>query len=400
MANTIVNSSNNSALVVKKWSAELFKYSMLQNPFAAYMGTNANSIFQVKKDLEKDSGDKVQFDILNPLTGAGQTDDGTYEGNEEALTFGSMEVQIHERGNSVRPNGKMTVKRTRHDLRQNAKYALGEWKGAVMAADMIAALSGLKTMKPYGYITGEVAEDADSSQILTVNQTDLVKGSTKPRYFAGGQTTAGVIDRVADDAAIANTSNKHLFGTAVISEVKAMAEKGFDASGNYIGAVKPIMVDGQPFYVMYVSLKQAKQLRQETAWKSAQQEANLRGKTNPIFTGADGIWDGVIIKRKNQIHERTGDGTGTAVTTYFESGDPCANGVTVARALFCGAQAGLIAYGQMPTWEEEWFDYKTKLGVHADWIYGVARTVFDGDNFSTDDSRNCIVVDTAVSDNS
>jgi hypothetical protein len=301
----------------------------------------------------------------------------------------------------------MTEKRTIHNLRTQARYQLGTWLQRKRSADVIAALSGLNAKTFGGQMTGAYDKDSTGTpvQIKTVSDGTAVappKEVDALRWFGGGQTILGAIERVADDGDVDSVTT-NLFGTNVISYVKRMAERTVAiaastaesvAIGDPISPIAPIMVKGKKMYVMFIDEFQAKALKQEAAWLSAQQSANIRGETNPIFSGAMGIWDGVVIHVNQLIHRRTGAG-GTLLKEGFEENgtittDPCASGVTVARALFCGSQAACLAQGQYPTYVEKIHDYKTKAGYHTDVIYGVEKTKFNSIDFGV------ITVDTAV----
>jgi len=394
MATTAFNSTNHSSLVVQKWSSKLFTHAMKENPFTKFMGTGEDSMIQVNKDFVKEAGDKITFALRALDNSDGQGDDGTYEGNEAAMTFYSCDVQIHERGHSQKLNGNMTEQRTIINLREAATKSLGEWYARVLATDISMALSGLGNVKLTGLYSGEAAVDASSTGLQTVNQVTVANAGTYRRFY-GGQLTAGTLTSVTGVASIANATS-FKFGTQVISHVKRMAEQYVDYSNGTTGAVlnqiRPIMVNGKKHYVMLIHPLQAKDLREETAWLQAQREANVRGEANPIFTGAYGVWDNVIIHVNDYAAVRYGESTQNTTSEYFDNAsDVCASGVAVARGLFCGAQAGLLAFGKMPSFTEKSHDYNTKYGVHTDVIYGVKKPTFNSQAFG------CITVDTAVS---
>jgi hypothetical protein len=370
----------------------MFKHAIVNNPLKQFMGPGDGNIIQVNKDFTKTAGDKITFALRALDNSDGQGDDGIYEGNEAAMTFYDQSVQIHERGHSIKLNGKMTEQRTIIKLRPQAKNTLGEWLGRVQANDTICALSNLPTMQLAGVVTGATASgSASSTSPVTVNQTAIASGSAKRKFFGGYSGTT--LTSVADDELITSATT-HRFGTGVISHVKRMAQTHVEpvaAAGTIYSPLRPIMVDGKKMFVMLINRWQAKDLRNETAWLQAQREANLRGHKNPIFSGAMGIWDNVVIHECDYIHTRYGE-NGVTVSEYFDTtSDPCASGIYVARGLFLGAQAGLLAFGQLPSWVEKIHDYKTKYGVHTDVIYGVKKAVFNSIEFG------CITVDTAIS---
>jgi N4-gp56 family major capsid protein len=357
------------------------------------MGPSEDAIIQVNKDFTKQQGDRLTFALRALLTGDGQGRDGTYSGNSEAMVFYDMSVDLNERGHSVQLSGNMSEQSAYSKLRPKGMAALREWAGLVDAADIISALSGLVTKNHIaGCRTGANATDASAVQIATVNQVALTKSATATRWFGGGQNSSGTVTRVATDALINSTTN-YLFGTDVIEYVHRMAVKEVDSSGNAVNPLRPVMIDGNQYYLMLIDQYMKKQLQNDTKWKNATQNALPRSASkNWLFTGADGVWDGVVIKTVDKLHRRTGAG-GILATEYFDTtGDACASGFTVARGLFLGAQAACVAYGKMPVWKTGYNDppHNTKYTVHTDKICGVKKSVFNSVE------HGCIVVDTNV----
>ena len=393
---TFQRGGTHTALVPQRWSKADYKFAFAANPYLPFMSAKDGAIIQVKKDFTKEKGDKLTFGLRGLLQGSGETDDGNYEDNEQAMSFYDMSVQIHERGTSTLLSGNMTEQAAYTNLRPKGRAAIREWSGRVQARDITDALSGMVSKSFAGQITGANATDSSSVQIATVNQVSLTKSATALRWFGGGQNSSGVIERVANDAAIDSTST-NLFGTKVIEYVKRMAKKTIDASGNPVSPIRPVYVDGAPYFVFYIDELQMKQLRADTDWKNAQKDANLRGKTNPLFSGMAGIWDGVVIKPIELLHKRLGAGGVTAPEYFDTTSDACASGITVCRALFCGAQAACFAWGKMPVWKDGYKDWqRTKWGTHTDMIYGVKKSVFATGAGSANVEFGCVCVDTAV----
>jgi N4-gp56 family major capsid protein len=319
-----------------------------------FVGTSPNSLIQVNTDLSKQKGDRINTPLRARLISDGKVDDAAIEGQEKALTFYNHQTVIHKRKEAVRLDGEMTEQRTKIRLRSEAKDALALWLAESRDTDVLMGLSGLANGA--GTI-GAVA-------------------ATTNRKFYGGQKTDGStgVEAVAGDANIVATDGKHLFGTLVISHLKRMAKK--DGGASY-GKLRPINVGGKDWYVMFISPWHLKALRAENAWLNAQKDANIRGHSNPIFSGAAGIWDGVILHEYDKVVNKTGNGS----DILFESGDVIGNGITVARALFCGAQAGIMAYGRRIGWKEKVFEYDSQFGVEVSSIYGFSKAQFNSEDF-------------------
>jgi len=92
--------------------------------------------------------------------------------------------------------------------------------------------------------------------------------------------------------------------------------------------------------------------------------ARERSNENPLWTGISGWWDGVAIYENDHII------TNATYTTAY-------------RALFCGAQAGALAWGEGPYALSQEYDYGRKIGVGIGMLWGFAKTVAGPDNFQS-----------------
>ena len=362
MANTVfVRGGAHSASVEEVWGEKTYRQAEKDAYFndGRFVGTDSNSIIQINADLTKNKGDQIHTPLRARLISDGKVNDAAIEGSEKALVFHNCDTTIHKRKEAVRLDGEMTERRTKIKLRSEAKDALGLWHADTRDTDIVMGLSG---------VANAVATIAASAP-------------TSARVFKGGQLTTGVggVATVATDALIDDTGGIHLFGTLVLSHLKRMAQ--VDGGASY-GKMRPVVIKGKQWYVYFASPWQIKSLKAEQAWINAQKDANVRGEDNPLFSGACGVWDGIIVHEYDKILTRTGDGVGTDPATYFESGDPVANGLTVARGLFCGAQAGILAYGRKIGWKEKVFEYDSQFGVEVSSIYGFTKAKFNSEDFA------------------
>ena len=127
--------------------------------------------------------------------------------------------------------------------------------------------------------------------------------------------------------------------------------------------MRPIRQGGKDYYVLMVHPESARELKNNTVWQNAQQYAMPRGKENPLFSGALGMWDGVVVHEHDGIQKCT------------------INSVNANRNLFLGAQAGLVCFGGDHSWHEETVDRGNKLSVSASIIYEMAKAKFNSKDF-------------------
>ncbi len=105
----------------------------------------------------------------------------------------------------------------------------------------------------------------------------------------------------------------------------------------------------------------------------ANREARLRGKKNPLFAGADYVWDNIAIYEVEDIPVITGAG---------------AAGIDVAGCYLCGRQAIGQAVAMRWQTKEEEFDYGDKQGVAVRTIYEIEKMIFGSGSGDTDDLKD------------
>ena len=64
----MADSRVSTGLTVEQWDDKFFVEYLTQNRYAGEMGTSENSIIQVKENLTKKPGDRINFALVNKLT--------------------------------------------------------------------------------------------------------------------------------------------------------------------------------------------------------------------------------------------------------------------------------------------------------------------------------------------
>ena len=317
MADTTFNT--NSAEAVKLWAKLLYYELPRELYFSKWFKENdQNCIIEVKRDLQKNPGDRIRFTLLRKLSGAGVLGDAKQEGSEESMVYQSDDVTINQRRNAVRLAGRMSERLTQFDQRMDAKNVLRTWMGETIDDDIFTAL----------------ALSPATSRTLYAGQRTAIN-----LLQAGDTMTAPLIDR--------------LLGTAKKATPKLW----------------PVKVDGMDLFVLLLHTDVSFDLRQNfsttaVAWASIQQYANERGKSNPLFLGALGFWGGQCI-----IHEHEKVPTGT---------DAGAGGnLAWASNMFLARQALCFAWGAPPEAWEQLFDYGAQPGFCIGAIWGAKKSVYN-----------------------
>jgi N4-gp56 family major capsid protein len=331
----------NDALAVKTWSKKLFVDALKKTYASRFMGKGSNSLVQIKDEVSKGPGDKITVGLRMQLSGTGVQGDGTLEGNEESLTTYSDAVYIDQLRHAVRSAGKMSEQRVPFSVRDEAKSGLEDWWADRIDTWFFNQLGGYTVQTDTRYTGNQVA----------------LAPTTNRKVFAGATAT---------DVGQGSTD---IFGLTVIDKCVEKAETSSPT-------MRPVMVGGEKKWVMFIHPYQVYDLRTSTStgqWLDIQKAALAGGadSKNPIYTGALGEYNGVVLHSSTRVPQ--GVNGASAVTT-------------TRRAIFCGAQAALMAYGQKDqsaemSWVEELFDYQNQLGVSAGMIAGLKKAVFNSEDF-------------------
>ena len=305
------------------WAKDLYAQAEHMTFWHRWEGPPGSSMPVIRRDeLENDPGDHVKIDIALALSAPGHTGDLVLlEGNEEALVLRQCSVTVESLQHAVRWGKKASITNV-HNLRKTSLGQLRKWLAGKLDTTIFSEFSG-----------------ATGAGILEANLPTTMK------YFAGAATSVGTV--VDTDA----TGRLKLTD---ISNIKALAK--------VVTKLEPIQVnDGLEVYGLVLHDYAALALKNDTQWQQAQREAQTRGGDNPLFTGALGMWDNVILYSSPRVRVAS-DGGGS---------------ISVARNVFFGAQALAKAYAYYPDWMEQAFSYGQESGVATYTILGHKLVVFD-----------------------
>lgn len=353
----------NDAMAVKMWSKKLAVEAVKATDIAPFIGEDAGSIIHRKTELEKGKGDQVTYGLRIQMSGDGFTENQLSEGNGESLTIYSDAIVINELGHvaGVKSENTIDQQRVPFEMREEARQGLADWFRKRISVSFFNQVCGYTP--------------ANSSPFGTkYTGLQAVVAPTSTRQIWQGSVSA--------DESLTSTNT---FSLTMLDKMKEMAI-------NASPLVRPINIRSmtgdvgdyenvqEGKYTVFLHPYQVTDLRTSTStgqWLDIQKAAMTGGQVtkNPIYTGALGEYNGMILRSAIDVTQGVNSSTGAAITT-------------VRRAVLCGGQAAVIGYGQKNApskfrWNEELFDHKRRLEVSAWCIWGLKKTQFNSVDYGT-----------------
>lgn len=277
-----------------------------------FMGTDTNSIIQVRRDLEKVAGNQINFFLglemdADPIIG-----DDWLEGRETAIAIYGDAVTIDRARQATVSKGVMDAKGSGFNFASISKEFLARWLRGWIDKSWFRVLSGDTTF---------------------TFATDATAPTSNRIVYGGDATTTADLD--AND----------WLGTYEISRLKHLAQEADPM-------IPPLVIDGEERYVLFIGRNTHFKLKlSDTSYASAINYAYQgKGDAHPLISGAMVDWDGVLVYVSPHILRYSDWGSGANLGGEVN--------------LLCGAQAGLFAVGGGDEWKEKDFDYGDKPG-HA-----------------------------------
>jgi hypothetical protein len=319
MATSQISTSN--ALAAKKWSDKAYIDSFKKSAYG----------FALKKGILspeytfQGKGDEVTIQTQGILTGAGQGEGNTLEGNEESINYGSFKARFGLTRHAVRyeSGGSMTSKRNAaagEDGVPNAQVgqALMGWMNSRVDTSFFNQLAGLDATS-IPLTDGGGTTYTGTSKELVQGLNTVAAPSTSRIIRAGG---------VANDQSLAATLDFNLI----------------DAALELLSTTTPtaLPLNESDFqFVLFISPQQFTDLKRSTStatirWRDLQQSKMEGGQKGQIETASGfnnppelvGIYGGVGIYVSNRV-------------AYGQRSDTSAVITTVRRAILCGRKAAV-----------------------------------------------------------
>jgi N4-gp56 family major capsid protein len=287
--------------------------------FRRFTGRDEANIVQLYEELEKAQGEKITTGIHMRLTNKPlKNSPNGPEGFEESLTTHDFSLILNEYEHAVKFKATIDAKRPEWELDRAHRNAIVGW----------------------------TAEQYDLLQIeaLDLNPTKSFFGGS-----AVSKATLGTSDKV--------TLEK-------ISRMKTGSMTGFNRTQTPIEGVN---IDGDMWYLFLMHPDVRHDLRRDPEWANAVTMAHARGNSHPLFTGADGMWDGVVFK------------SWEGVTIGLDAG--AGSNVPFAINHFLGKQAVAHAFGKRAEIIRETRGLRKFVIYAVRWFSDTAKPNFNGKDF-------------------
>jgi hypothetical protein len=385
------------ALSVNNVNVELIKFRrrltwtfLRESRFDPYTGDGPTNIIQRVMDLEA-NGKQINIPLLDQLRGAGVTT-GTLVGSEDTIDNYGMPLWADWARNAVVFN-KAVKKESSINIRDAATPALQGWARRIRRDDTVASLLSIPTSAiPPGYhtasggringLTWAAATAAQRNNWLTANTDRILFGAKNSNTVAGNVSGSLVL--------LAAATDKLTRAVGLLAKRKAMQTTNMAAWP----AIKPYQVVelDQEWYVCFIGSRAYRDLAADPAMSNANLQARQREtdplKTNPIFTGAHLVADGIVYREIPEIDSYYIIGTGTPQAPNGPLAGTGATGIDCAPCFMCGQSAYAYVLGQLPRAtirKEDDYQFLDGIGVEAQYGYGkVAKAPVGSPGTNTD----------------
>lgn len=373
MAETAVGSAHFYA----KWAQKTWVEFQRESGFAPYIGKGTSNMIIARDELVG-GGQTINIPFCPDLTGDGTAGAGVLEGNEEGATFHNEQISVDFLRHATKFN-KRDVSFVNFDLAAASKDLIKNWgknkvRSRIIDQFLSVRASGTGDNLLYGKVTassnGPVITAANSSgAVVNVDGESVTTASeaNKDTWIVNN------VDRVVAGALRSNVSSDHsttlatldttddTMRASIIGQAKRLAK-----SSN--PRIHPYLVDGDlnEWYTLFCGSRVFRDAERDPEILQADREARGRDagalSKNPLFTGGELLYRGVIIKEIPEIPTITGVGASSA---------------DVGVSFLCGRQAMGWAMGQEMSAIEDLRDYNFRRSLGVEMLDAYKKIFFN-----------------------
>lgn len=373
MAETTIGSAH----YAQKWAAETFMEFQRESGFLPYTGEGSNNVIVSRKELVG-GGQTINVPFFPDLTGDGTAGSGVLEGNEEAATVHNEQVSV----DYLRHATKFTKRDTsfvNFDVLKASKTLVKSWgknkvRTRIINQFLSVRASGTGDNLYYGKITssstGPEITAANSAGAVVSIDGESVTTASEANKDTWMTNNAG---RIVVGALASNVGTDHSTALATLDTTDdtpraAILDLARSKAKLSSPRIHPFMVDGDSneWYLYFCGTREFRYYEQDPTILQADRESRSRDsgalKNNPIFTGGELLYRGVIIKEIPEIPVIDAVGGSSA---------------DVAVGFLVGRSAIAWALGQEMKAIEDTSDYEFRRGLGIEMLDAYKKIFFN-----------------------
>jgi len=312
---------------VKMWEQQkLFRDVIQSTRLSKFISKDGGSIVHEKVIGSNERGDTVTYTLIYKGSSSFLPPRTLIRGNENGMITATDKLIVDEANLGYITGTDIDKQRSPYDMDSETRRITVSAGAEALDRKMFAELVNTDNVTDYFYIaSGSLAATATRATAkAAVTATDKLT----PEF-------AGAIRRWA----ISNRVNGRV-------------------------PVQPIMIDGYPMLIWWVSGDVAYDIRNNSTWASAVKDASDRGRKNPLFTTAAAYYDGNIFIEDEFVNEMNMTNAGAG------------GNVNAAESIVTGAQALLFGRKGMPRISEEKISHGQQTSYAYISMIGVKKPEF------------------------
>lgn len=379
-----INNVNEELIKFRKKAIWSF---LRESRFDAYTGSGPNNIIQRVVDLEA-NGKQVNIPLLDQLRGDGKST-GQLVGSEEQLDNYGFPMWADWARHAVLFN-KANKKNSALNIRDYGTPALTSWTKRWRRDDTVDALLSIPTAAipanynadPNGNTTQNARVNGLRWSAATATNRNNWLTANNDRVVFGHLVSNTVAGNVASSLANITAANDKM--SAAIGRLLKRTAMQTTNMTNW-PAIRPYEIrdnGDQEIYVCFMGSRAFRDLSADSEMQNANLQARSREsmdptKTNPIFTGAHLLKDGIIYREIPEIDQRYIVGIGGTAAAPIGplagtgAGSPA---IDVGPVFMCGQSALAYAIGELPqTKRRDETDYQFLDGIGIEMQYGIGK---------------------------
>jgi len=346
------------------WEAQLSVEALKETILMKFAGKGPDNIIVFRDMLSKHAGDTVKYGLRRQARGAGVLGDNEAEGSGIPFTVDYDSMIINQLRFVHAIKGRMSQQRIAWEKRAEARSSLTDiWADRFEVGGFHQLAGNDVGDARYTGLQVPVLPDAAHWAASTATPGTLATGTAA---YENSTLTTSMPPSLAD-----------------LASLRARAQ----ANSNPIRSLKLTGLN-LGTYCFFGHLYTIVAIQNSTAtqqWYTLHQSALNGGfiSKNPLFTGAEGMFRGVVIHSSLRIPWGRSDGVdGTNLNSDMTHIASNTSSIAVARNVFVGAGAMGMAFGRdnespfAATWVEESKDGGNRLNIYAGFIFGQHKTRF------------------------